>query len=207
MLEEPVEYGRSFTVNLKLNTALCTVYLVTSDMHVSYMLVVTLQFELIAGGNEKVRLWMPRYDWLILRQCWCGGGGEHFLTWTSSIVLRVFNFKVRIRFASFSHTPKHSGAAGALWMGGHYHPEKVAPIRMEMFHCRLKVITQNNFVLIWLYVNRSGSKPCKKNVPYSLKESRDRLTAGVKGSALSFKLYSFVAAELEYWQKLSWFAN
>lgn len=56
MLEEPVEYGRSFTVNLKLNTALCTVYLVASDMHVSYMLVVTLQFELIAGGNEKVRL-------------------------------------------------------------------------------------------------------------------------------------------------------
>lgn len=39
-----------------VSSLLLPVYLVTSDMHVSYMLVVTLQFELIAGGNEKVRL-------------------------------------------------------------------------------------------------------------------------------------------------------
>lgn len=94
-----------------VSSLLLPVYLVASDMRVSYMLVVTLQFEVIACGNEKVRLWMPPYDWLILRRRWCGGGGEHFLTWTSSIVLRVFNFKVRTRFASFSHTPKHSGCS------------------------------------------------------------------------------------------------
>lgn len=39
-----------------VSSLLLPVYLVASDMHVSYMLVVTLQFELIAGGNEKVRL-------------------------------------------------------------------------------------------------------------------------------------------------------
>ena len=63
--------------------------------------------------------------------------------------------------------------------------EETTPFRIEMFHHRIKVITQNNFVLIcsdpllWCV-----PKPCQQNAPHIITKLPDPLTEGVKHSGL-----------------------
>ena len=65
--------------------------------------------------------------------------------------------------------------------------EETAPIRIEMFYHRIKVITQNNFVLICSDPSCQGDKwtqtmPAK--CPPQITEPLDPLTVGVKHSDL-----------------------
>ncbi len=43
--------------------------------------------------------------------------------------------------------------------------EETTPIRIEMFHLRIKVITQNNFIFIFSK-RTSGPKPCQQNASH-----------------------------------------
>ncbi len=70
------------------------------------------------------------------------------ISYTCSIGLRSGDGEGHsIWFTSFLYSSNHSMTSCALWMQA-CPPEETLPIRIEMFHLCIKVITHNSFVLI-----------------------------------------------------------
>lgn len=48
--------------------------------------------------------------------------------------------------------------------------EEITTIMTEIFHYRIKVISEKNFVLIYIHHRTNGPKPYLQNVPYCMQE-------------------------------------
>ncbi len=100
---------------------------------------------------------------------WCfdGGWGCSLTCWSkiSHSCLTGDYCKCHSLFTSFPYSSNCSVIPHALWMRSLF-----TPIRTEMYHHRIKMITQNSFALICSVPGTSGPKPCQQNARHSIAE-------------------------------------